>query len=184
MARRLILVRHPPVALAWQKRCYGRSDPGLSHAGQAMVAPLVSELAALRPDRVLHSGMRRTLAIASPLARQLGIAPICAPAWQERDFGSWEGQGWNAIHRATGHAMDGMINAPQTFRPGGDGETTQELINRIGAALADLPGAGVIVLVCHGGPIAAARMLVEGKLIADIPGLTTPTASAWHCPPC
>lgn len=41
MADALILVRHPPVNLARQKRCYGQSDPALSRAGQAMIAPLV-----------------------------------------------------------------------------------------------------------------------------------------------
>lgn len=177
MARRLILVRHPPVALAWQKRCYGHSDPGLSRAGQAMVAPLVRELATLCPEHVLHSGMRRTLAIADPLARQLGIAPICAPAWRERDFGSWEGQGWNAIYRATRNAMDGMIDAPETFRPGDNGETTRALVDRIEGALSNLPRSGTSVVVCHGGAIAAARMLIEDRTIGEISELVIPAGS-------
>lgn len=63
--------------------------------------------------------MKRTRAIAAPLGEKLGIVPLAEPLWRERDFGSWEGQSWNAIYRATGNAMDGMIDAPETFRPGG-----------------------------------------------------------------
>lgn len=157
MASALIFVRHPPVVLAWQKRCYGQSDPGLSRAGQAMVAPLIDQLIALQPDAIIHSDMRRTRAIALPLAEKLGIVPIAEPLWRERDFAAWEGQRWNAIYRATGNAMDGMINAPDTFRPGGNGETTRELIDRIAMALGRLQHEGRVAVITHGGPIACAR---------------------------
>jgi broad specificity phosphatase PhoE len=49
--------------------------------------------------------------------------------------------------------MDGIIDAPDTFRPGG-GETTFELAARVTAAATALPeGRGIVV--AHGGPIAA-----------------------------
>ena len=72
----LHLVRHPPVTKDWQKRCYGQSDPGLSRAGHAMVAPLVGQLAALGPDLIIHSDMKRTRAVALLLADKLGSGPI------------------------------------------------------------------------------------------------------------
>lgn len=177
MAHRIILVRHPPVTLAWQKRCYGQSDPGLSRAGQAMVAPLIDRLAAMRPDHILHSDMRRTGVIAEPLGRHLGIAPVPSPLWRERDFGSWEGQSWNAIYRATGNAMDGMIDSPDTFRPGGSGETTRQLFDRIATALAGVTRKGRVVIITHGGPIACARATQMTDEIATIAELVPPTAS-------
>lgn len=177
MADSIILVRHPPVTLAWQRRCYGQSDPGLSRAGRAMVAPLVGQLVALAPDVIIHSDMRRTRAVALPLGERLGIMPLAEPLWRERDFGSWEAQGWNAIYRATGSAMDGMIDAPDTFRPGGNGETTQQLINRIAAALAAAPRRGTVVVITHGGPIACARASQMKDEIASLPDLVPSTAS-------
>lgn len=156
MAGRIILVRHPPVTLAWQKRCYGQSDPGLSRTGQAMIVSLVDELAELGPAAIIHSDLTRTRAIALPLAEKLGITATANPLWRERDFGSWEGQSWNAIYRTTGSAMDGMIDAPDHFRPGG-GETTAELATRIGEALAALPDGRSVAIITHGGPIACAR---------------------------
>jgi alpha-ribazole phosphatase len=86
------LVRHPPVTKAWQKRCYGQCDPGLSHDGKAMVANLADQLAALEPDIVIHSGMVRTRAIVEPLANRLGMTCTAEQLWRERDFGDWEGR--------------------------------------------------------------------------------------------
>ncbi|MEK7786284.1 MAG: histidine phosphatase family protein [Chloroflexota bacterium] len=177
MPATIILARHPPVAQAWQKRCYGQSDPGLSRAGQAMVAPLVDQLAAFKPDVIIHSDMKRTRAIALPLAEKLGIVPIAEPVWRERDFGSWEGQNWNAIYRATGNAMDGMIDAPDTFRPGGSGETTRQLIDRITTALAGVPRKGSIIIITHGGPIACARATQLADVVEMIPDLVPSTGS-------
>ena len=138
----LHLVRHPPVAKAWQKRCYGQSDPGLSREGQKMVAPLVDQLVALKPDIIIHSDMVRTRAIATLLADRLGLVSTAESLWRERYFGAWEGTTWNAIYRATGNAMDGMIDAPDRFRPGG-GETTAELMMRVQKAMDTLPKSGL-----------------------------------------
>ncbi len=177
MADSIILVRHPPVTLTWQKRCYGQSDPGLSRAGQAMVAPLIDQLIALQPDAIIHSDTKRTRAIALPLAEKLGIVPIAEQLWRERDFGSWEGQSWNAIYRATGNAMDGMIDAPDMFRPGGNGETTRQLIDRIAVALGCLPHKGRVVVITHGGPIACARATQMSKGFEMLPNLVPPAGS-------
>ena len=174
MARSLILVRHPPVAKAWAGRCYGTSDMGLSRQGQAMVRALVDDLAALQPRAILHSDMRRTRALAVPLACRLGLVPLAMPLWRERHFGSWEGQTWNAIYRATGNQMDGMIDDPHGFRPGGAGETTGELVARAKRGLEQLPGHERIVLISHGGPIAAAQMVLRGGEISALAALIIP----------
>ena len=173
-SRSLILVRHPPVAKAWAGRCYGQSDMGLSRQGQAMVRTLVRDLAALQPDAVIHSDMRRTRALALPLARRIGLAPLAMPLWRERHFGAWEGQSWNAIFRATGNLMDGMIDDPHGFRPGGSGETTGELVARIKQGLAHLPMHQRLVVITHGGPIAAARMVLTGGDISGLAALIIP----------
>lgn len=142
-----------------------------------MVAPLVDQLTALGPDAIVHSDMKRTRAIALPLAARLGIVPIAEPLWRERDFGSWEGRCWNAIYRETGNAMDGMIEAPDTFRPGGSGETTRQLIDRITAALAGVPCSGSVIIVTHGGPIASARAARMADGFERITDLVPPAGS-------
>lgn len=170
----LHLVRHPPVLKAWQRRCYGQSDPSLSREGRNMAGPLVDQLVTLTPDMIVHSDLARTRVIAKRVAKQLGLNCVADALWRERDFGDWEGQTWNAIYRTTGNAMDGMIDDPEHFRPGG-GETTHELIARIKLALARLPDTLRIVVVAHGGPIACAKLILDNlpiaSLAANIPAL-------------
>jgi broad specificity phosphatase PhoE len=164
----LHLIRHPPVAKLWQKRCYGQSDPGLSREGRAIIASLVDRISALNPEIVVHSNMIRTRVIAEPLARRLGISCIADPLWRERDFGAWEGLTWNTIYRATGSAMDRMISEPEHFRPGG-GETTADLLLRVHRAYELLPEKSRVAVFTHGGPIACARIIAGRLPLRDLP---------------
>ncbi|UZK69333.1 histidine phosphatase family protein [Sphingomonas sp. S1-29] len=149
----ILLVRHPAVARAWAGRCYGVSDVGLSRAGAMQMHALLPALVAWGPTQIVHSGLRRAAVLAEAVAKASGAPIAVDPRWRERDFGAWEGRSWQAIYRATGNAMDGMIDAPDSFRPGG-GETTSELAARAVAGCDALP-AGRVLVVSHGGPIAA-----------------------------
>ena len=169
IARTVLLVRHTEVARAWQGRCYGQSDMGLSRAGTAHAHALAPQLAAWQPDVVLHSGLRRARILAEATAGVAGIPVHRVAAWKERDFGTWEGRSWAAIYRQTGNAMDGMIDDPEGFRPGG-GETTMEFAARSLAALLDLPSKRVLI-VSHGGPIAAIVGTLQSVPVRDWPGL-------------
>ncbi|MBC7519698.1 MAG: histidine phosphatase family protein [Sandarakinorhabdus sp.] len=178
MMRHLLLVRHTEVARRWRGRCYGTSDAGLSRVGTAHAVAIAPQLAAWRPDIVIHSDRRRTRDLARRAAALAGVN--CRPdaQWRERDFGEWEGRTWNAIYRATGNAMDGMIDAPDSFRPGG-GETTTEMLQRIALALSRLPG-GRVAVVTHGGPVAAARWLNAGLAVSALPALIPGYGETWE----
>ncbi|GGE03378.1 phosphoglycerate mutase [Polymorphobacter glacialis] len=165
----VLLVRHTEVALAWRGRCYGRSDMGLSRVGAARAAALAGGLAGWRPDVVVHSGLRRSAVLAVRIAGLAGVAVHEDAAWGERDFGDWEGRSWAAIYRESGDAMDGMVLAPGVFRPGG-GETTDEMGDRAGRAFSGLP-AGRVIVVGHGGPVAALRGRLSGVPVSEWLGL-------------
>lgn len=141
-----------------------------------MVAPLIEQLVSLKPDVIIHSDMARTRAIALPLARRLGLNFTADPLWRERDFGTWEGQSWNAIYRATGNAMDGMMNDPDHFQPGG-GETTRAMATRVHKALHNLSHAKSIVIISHGGPIACATASRKGFSLRQLASLIPPHGS-------
>lgn len=159
------LVRHLAVARRWQGRCYGRSDAGLSQGSVAALPALAQELASLGPEWVVHSGLQRSHRLAVRIAA-LARCPLVADArWQERDFASWEGESWQRIFQQTGNAMDGMIDAPATFRPGG-GETSAELAARAVQAWQHLPP-GFGVVISHGGPIASLVGLNSGLPVRD-----------------
>lgn len=117
-----------------------------------MAKALAAKLVQLSPDVIIHSDRIRTRKIAKQVADILSINAHADHRWRERDFGSWEGRSWNAIYRETGNAMDGMLNDPHGFRPGG-GETTAEVEKRSIAAWRDLPPEQNIAVISHGGPI-------------------------------
>jgi broad specificity phosphatase PhoE len=169
MPAKVLLVRHTEVARAWQGRCYGQSDMGLSRTGAARVRSLAPELADWHPNIVLHSGLRRARILAEAAAILAGVTVKADPMWMERDFGNWEGRSWAAIYRETGNAMDGMIDDPEGFRSG-NGETTMELAGRSLAALRNLPSERVLV-VTHGGPIAAIMGTLQAVRVHDWPAL-------------
>lgn len=130
---------------------------GLSRVGQADARRRAIKIAEWHPKLIVHSDLIRTRMFAQRIAMLAGVPCIADQAWRERDFGTWEGRSWTSIYRDTGDSMDGMINKPTSFRPGG-GETTVELAARALEALQALPN-GRVVVVAHGGPIASIRGL-------------------------
>jgi broad specificity phosphatase PhoE len=184
MSGLVVLVRHTDVARAWRGRCYGATDVGLSRDGRAAIAALAAQLAAERPAWVMHSGLTRTRLLAHRVASQAACPLLTDTDWRERDFGSWEGRSWNAIYRESGNAMDGMITAPATFRPGG-GETTFDLRDRVQQAWQRLParsGPGAGIVVTHGGPIAALLGHRRGLPAAEWPKLIPPLGAKIAIP--
>jgi broad specificity phosphatase PhoE len=145
---------------------------GWSRDGMRMAADLAERLAREPHSLIVHSGAIRTRALADMVRRRSGQPVVSDPRWLERDFGSWEGRSWTAIWRETGALMDKMMTAPATFRPGG-GETGAALMRRVHAAWRDLSDREDIVVVTHGGPIAALRALLTGhpleKMIELVP---------------
>ncbi|MEN2786603.1 histidine phosphatase family protein [Sphingomonas qilianensis] len=160
----MLLVRHPPVAKAWAGRCYGRSDMGWSRAGAAMAADLAAQLGEQRLEAIVHSGALRTRRLAAMIGARTGAPVQEDGGWLERDFGSWEGRRWQAIWRETGDLMDRMMTDPIGFRPGG-GETGEALSARAQAAWQRLPSRGTLLVVAHGGPIAALRCWRAGAAL-------------------
>lgn len=159
----VLLLRHPPVAAAWKGRCYGRSDMGWSRAGWAMARRIVHEVAPV--DAIVHSGAIRTRRLAEWIGAARHVPVATDPRWLERDLGAWEGRLWDAIWRDCGAAMDGMMTAPETYRPGG-GETGRDVADRVCAAWDALPDAATVLVVAHGGPIATLRTLQAGAPLA------------------
>ncbi|MGX9964844.1 histidine phosphatase family protein [Roseomonas sp. F4] len=174
------LLRHTAVAAHWRGRCYGASDVGLSAEGLAAARALADTLPVAGVTRLQSSPLRRARCLGGMLSRRLGLPLEIVPALRERDFGAWEGRRWDAIHAEEGDAMMGMIDAPDSFRPGG-GETTAELAQRVLAWFEALPAGGVLA-VTHGGPVAALRGRLAGLPARDWLGLVPALGEAVCLP--
>ena len=159
-------VRHPRVADAYRGVCYGRSDVPLGPAGIAESLELAGRLALAPFRRVVCSGAARTLVLARRVCELRGLDLAIEPALLERDFGAWELRPWDEIYAEVGEAMNGLIDAPESYRPPG-GETTHELRDRALSWYRGRPTDGPILVVAHGGPIAAIRGVLAGRPARD-----------------
>ena len=171
MSGRVLLVRHTEVAQKWAHRCYGRSDVGLAREGQRQARELALSLAREPVTAIVHSGLQRAAFLARRLAQLSRIEATVDSRWQERDFAAWEGRTWNAIWRETRNEMDGMLSDPDHYRPGG-GETTAALAERSVAAWNALSFDGVVVVITHGGPIAAVRAMLANAPMSEMATFT------------
>ncbi len=154
MARVLILIRHGQVHERYQGVCYGSRDVELSELGKAQSRSLVDELANQALTGIYHSDMLRTRFLAELLAERSGVEALPDTRLRERCFGAWELKNWDEIYAESGAAMDGMLDAPDSFAPAG-GETTFALRDRVLAWYAALPARGTFAVVAHGGAIAS-----------------------------
>jgi len=151
---RLLLIRHtaPDVAPGI---CYGRLDvPARPPEQAAWLADWEAARLAHQPwtayRRLLSSPSARCRTLAQALSDRLGLPLETDPAWQEMDFGAWEGRAWEAIGKP---AVDAWAADPLDFAPGG-GESLSTMMRRVVTAYEAWRRQGRdTVLVTHGGVI-------------------------------
>ena len=152
----VILLRHTRPAVA-EGTCYGRTDLALAPCFAAEAARLARTLPPVA--HIVTSPLSRCHRLASAIAAARGLTLATDPRLIEMDFGTWEGQAWNAIPRPQ---IDAWAADLLHARPHG-GETVAELAARTRAALDDLArGPRPALAVTHAGVIKAARAARQG----------------------
>ena len=163
----LVVWRHPqPLGVAG--RCIGRTDVVVDPRKAKRLAHRVRQWARRHAaPRIVHT---------SPLRRSADVGRwLAAWGWQhhvdarlsELDFGTWDGQPWDAIGASAVGAWcdDFALHAP------GDGEPVAQLLRRCRSFAEQHVGASTCCVVGHAGWISAALWLHQG---AGLPG-----ASDW-----
>ncbi len=153
----MIFLRHPRPE-APEGLCYGRTDLDIGPEGEAEIVQALE--ATPRVARVIASPALRCRGLAEELALRDGVALSFDPRLWEMDFGDWEGKHWDEIPRQD---SEPWTEDPWNIGPPG-GEAFAAVHARVGAVLAEIivnSGPGT-ALVCHAGPIWAARMILTG----------------------
>lgn len=149
---RLIVWRHGNTDWNAANRVQGQLDIPLNDLGREQAATAAPLLAALRPDALFASDLRRAVATAETLAALTGLPIRTDPRLRERYYGLWQGltnsELWARfpVESARWRAGD-----PD---PGCEVESLDDLGKRVGAALqeaADAAPGGTIVVATHGG---------------------------------
>jgi glucosyl-3-phosphoglycerate phosphatase len=162
--RRMVLVRHGRTSWNAEGRWQGHLDPGLDATGRAQAERAARLLAALQPDVIVSSDLRRASETVAPLAQLTRLPVHSNRALRETFIRDW--QGLTAAEVALKFPDDLALwhTGDVHVRPGG-GENRLEVAERVtaalGRALADVPEDGTLLAVTHGGAarVAIARLL-------------------------
>jgi glucosyl-3-phosphoglycerate phosphatase len=162
---RLVLWRHGRTEWNAAGRFQGQLDPPLDDKGRrqaAQAAPYVAVGLAPEDTVVVSSDLVRASATARALTAVLGVQIRLDERLREHGMGSWEGLTRAEVaDRFPEQYADWMAGRPVHGRGGEDPSAVAE---RALEALADLPPAGVAVVVTHGG---TAGRLIERLLDLD-----------------
>ena len=149
MSRRLVLWRHGQTIWNVEKRFQGQSDIPLDDVGIQQAERAARLLAALHPDVIVSSDLRRAAGTAAPLGRITGIPVTADKDLRERYGGLWEGLTDTEI-RQRFPAEHAAWSPPE-------GETSEAVAERVCGALeriaASLHDDGLAVIVSHGAAL-------------------------------
>ncbi|KAA6221930.1 histidine phosphatase family protein [Streptomyces albofaciens JCM 4342] len=153
--RRIVLWRHGQTAWNLERRFQGTTDIELTEEGLAQARRAARLLAALEPDAVIASDLRRAAATAGELAAVTGLEVTYDEALRETYAGAWQGLTHEEIVERYGEQYAAWKRGEPVRRGGGELET--EVADRAAPVVernADkLPDGGTLVVVSHGGTI-------------------------------
>ncbi|MEU7619433.1 histidine phosphatase family protein [Micromonospora rifamycinica] len=159
---RLIVWRHGNTDWNATGRVQGQTDVPLNDLGREQARTAAPLLAALRPDVVVASDLRRAADTAAALAQLTGHPVRPDARLRERHFGQWQGLALtDAAEQFPAEYARWRAGDPD---PGAGIEPLDDLGKRVGEALlaaAELADGGTVVVATHGG---AARQGV-GRLL-------------------
>jgi len=158
----ILLARHGETDWNRESRFQGHADPRLNGLGREQAAELAAVLAGEELAAVYSSPLQRAFETAEVVAEGHGLSPVPVDGLREVDVGSWQALTRDEVEQ----------RFPDQFRrwldhgPGwGDGESYEQMSERVLAALRDLSARHEgerIIAVTHGGPIRAALASAEG----------------------
>jgi glucosyl-3-phosphoglycerate phosphatase len=158
-----------------EKRFQGQSDIPLDETGERQAERAARLLAALQPDVIVSSDLRRATGTAAPLSRITGLPVTADKDLRERFGGLWEGLTDREIRER-------FPEAHQTWTPP-EGESVETVGERVCTALERtaeaLPGDGLAVVVSHGAAIRLGMARLLG-IPQELWGVLGPLANcAW-----
>jgi broad specificity phosphatase PhoE len=149
---RLIVWRHGNTDWNAIDRVQGQSDTPLNDLGREQAAAAAPLLAALRPDAIVASDLRRAADTAAALAALTGLPVRTDARLRERYYGQWQGLTMTEV--AERFPVEYARWRAGEQDPGCEVESLDDVGKRVGAALQDaadaVPG-GTIVVATHGG---------------------------------
>jgi 2,3-bisphosphoglycerate-dependent phosphoglycerate mutase/probable phosphoglycerate mutase len=164
--RRLILLRHGQTDYNVAGRMQGHLDSVLTAEGHQQAAAVAPTLAALGPDRVISSDLRRAVDTAEVIGAACGLPVKFDARLRETHLGLWQGHTVAEIDQDHPGAIAAWRSDPTWAPPDGESRVavvarSRPVVDELDAEFADEVASTTVLLVAHGGLIAG---LVTGLL--------------------
>jgi 2,3-bisphosphoglycerate-dependent phosphoglycerate mutase/probable phosphoglycerate mutase len=164
--RRIILLRHGQTDYNVAGRMQGHLDSVLTSVGHEQAAAVAPALAALEPERVISSDLRRAVDTAEAVGAASGLPVKFDARLRETHLGRWQGNTVAEIDRDYPGAIATWRSDPTWAPPGGESRVavvarSRPVVDELDAELADSDESSSVLLVAHGGLIAG---LVTGLM--------------------
>jgi glucosyl-3-phosphoglycerate phosphatase len=158
--RRIILLRHGQTDYNVAGRMQGHLDSMLTEVGHEQAAAAAPVLAALSPDRMISSDLRRAADTAEAVGAACGLPVKFDARLRETHLGRWQGRTVAEIDRDEPGAIATWRSDPTWAPPGGESRVavvarSRPVVDELDAELADSGETSTtLLLVAHGGLIA------------------------------
>ena len=164
--RRIVLLRHGQTDYNVAGRMQGHLDSLLTPVGLEQAAAAAPALAALGPDRLVSSDLRRAADTAEVVGAACGLPVKFDVRLRETHLGRWQGRTVEEIERDDPGAIAEWRSDPAWAPPGGESRLdvvarSRPVVDELDADSADDEASTTALLVAHGGLIAG---LVTGLL--------------------
>jgi broad specificity phosphatase PhoE len=144
---RVLLWRHGRTAWNAERRYQGQADPPLDETGREQSIEAAGLIAALRPDYIVSSDLRRAAQTAEALSRSAERPLHLDRRFRERSLGHWEGLTRDEVAERFPDEMVDWLAGRDVSRRGG--ESREQVAARTVAAFAALPRVDLAVIVTH-----------------------------------
>ena len=185
----LYLLRHGETIWNRAKRLQGHRDTPLTLKGvqqaKAMGKALAEELKGVKPAFFFSSPLGRTKQTAAIIADMIGHDPeatLFDDRLKEVTFGIWDGLNIEELRADHNEAWQSRLADRWRFVPP-SGESYQQVGERVGAFIADLPGERPIVVAAHGAHNRVFRGLWRGLEPTEFLGLDEPQDGFYRLDP-
>jgi glucosyl-3-phosphoglycerate phosphatase len=186
--RRLVLLRHGETVFNVGSRMQGQLDTELSEPGRAQALAAAEVLAKRQPLLIVSSDLRRAYDTAVALGERAGLRVRADARLRETHLGDWQGMTHADVDTAAPGARLTWRNDASWAPHGGESrvEVAARSLPLIAELLSDEPDWGAhdepdrpVVLVAHGGLIAALTAALLGLPVANWPALGGMGNASW-----
>lgn len=155
-----MLLRHGRTAWNAARRFQGQADPPLDEVGRAQAHEVALLMAALAPDLLLSSDLRRAAQTAAVVGDVTGLEVGFDVRLRERSLGHWEGLTRDEVAERYPDELADWAAGRDVSRRGG--ETREQVAERALAVFRGLPEVPTVVVVTHSATAMALCVAVLG----------------------